>query len=460
MSLTFQRIRNWLQCPVSVAPLVVFRVVFGAMMFFAVSRTICLGWVDKFYISPTFFFKFYGFEWVQPLGAVGMYAVFGLMCLAALGIMLGAFYRISSLLFFLIFTYIELIDVTHYLNHYYLISLLAFLLCWLPAHRAYSVDVWRKPLSRLDKVPRWMIFILQFQLGLVYFYAGIAKLHPDWLLNAQPLRIWLLRQGDFPLIGGLLSLPISAYIFAWFGAVYDLTIPFWMCWKRSRHWAYTTVIIFHVATAMLFNIGVFPILMIGFTLIFFSEFWHQKIIANFGRIFILTLSKLKYRTKKPWNEPSENYTKVRFPTWGLGLVFLYMTWQLLFPLRHWLYPGNVLWTEEGFRFAWKVMVVEKTATAQFRVRDAQNNRESEVNNLDYLTQKQEVMMAYQPDLLVQFANHLAKDFRENKGYIDPIVTVECFVSLNGRPARRFIDPNVDLGKEKNSLVPKHFLLNI
>jgi len=439
----------WIQQRLSIAPLVSFRILFGAIMLFALSRNLYLGFVEKFYIRPSFFFKFYGFEWVQPLGTTAMWLLYGLMLVAALSIMLGAWYRVGTIIFFVLFSYFELLDLTHYLNHYYLISLLALLLCYLPANRRYAVDVWRKPQLYLEEVPRWSILVLQVQIGFVYFYAGIAKLQPDWLLSAQPLSIWLTRQGDFPLVGTYLAWPLTAHLFSWFGAFYDLSIPFLLSWKPSRALAYLAVVVFHIFTALLFNIGIFPLAMIAFALIFFSGFWHQKIISTFELIFIL--SKLKYANKVKQNIATST---LKMP-W---LLWLFVICQLLFPLRHWLYPGNVLWTEEGFRFAWKVMVVEKTGTAIFKVRDPESGLESEVNNRDYLSAKQEVFMSYQPDLILQFAHHLAADFKNKKGYKNPEVSVDCFVSLNGRPARRFIDPKVDLAKEKTGLGSKSWII--
>ncbi len=434
----------------SIAPLIGFRILFGLLMFFALLRNLLLGFVNKFYIEPGFYFKYLGFEWVQPMGAVTTYIFYALLILSSLGILLGAFYRISAISFFLLFSYFELIDLTHYLNHYYLISLLSFLLIFLPANSASSVDVYFNSRSNADTVPRWMILILQFQIAVVYLYAGLAKLQPDWLFHAQPLKIWLARMNDIPTIGQLLVLPLSAYIFAWFSAIYDLCIPFLLWNKKSRIFAYAAVLIFHIMSGILFNIGIFPIAMIAFSLIFFSEFWHKKIISTFDLIFILTLSKLKQERNKVIESQIRSNKKLPF------LICCFVLWQLLFPLRHWLYPGNVLWTEEGFRFSWKVMLLEKTGSAEFKVID-QNGKMTEVNNRKFLTEKQEVFMAYQPDMILQFAHYLAKTYKE-RGYENPKVYVDCFVALNGRTSKRLIDPNVDLAAQKNGIYHKPWIL--
>lgn len=434
----------------SIAPLISFRILFGLLMFFALLRNMLLGYVNKFYIEPEFYFKYLGFEWVQPMGAVTTYILYALLILSSLGILLGAFYRISAISFFLLFSYFELLDLTHYLNHYYLISLLSFLLIFLPANSASSIDVYINSRSNVDTVPRWMILILQFQIAVVYLYAGLAKLQPDWLFHAQPLKIWLARMNDIPIIGKLLVLPLTAYVFAWFSAIYDLCIPFLLWNRKSRIYAYAAVLIFHITSGILFNIGIFPIAMIAFSLIFFSEFWHKKIISTFDLIFILTLSKLKQGRNKVIESQIRSNKKLPFLIWGFVL------WQLLFPLRHWFYPGNVLWTEEGFRFSWKVMLVEKTGSAEFRVID-QNGKMTEVNNRKFLTEKQEVFMAYQPDMILQFAHYLAKTYKE-RGYENPKVYVDCFVTLNGRTSKRLIDPNVDLAAQKKGIYHKPWIL--
>src|SRR5690606_40341744 len=87
-------------------------------------------------------------------------------------------------------SYVPLIDVSTYLNHYYLAALLAWLLAVSPAHRAYSVDAWRNGWTQRHVSAGWLS-LWRVQVGLVYFFAGMAKAQSDWLLHAQPLRIWL-----------------------------------------------------------------------------------------------------------------------------------------------------------------------------------------------------------------------------------------------------------------------------
>jgi hypothetical protein len=440
-----QKLRPYLTAPMSAAPLAVFRIIFGGMMLASIARFLLKGWVTELYVLPNVYFPFYGFEWVKPLGETGMYTLFGLMALSAAGVMLGLFYRWSAVLFFMSFTYVELIDKTNYLNHYYFVSIVAFLMILVPAHRHFSLDVLRKPGLWVSHVPRWTILIFQLQLGLVYFYAGVAKLNPDWLLEAMPLRAWLPAHTHLPIIGPLFDYVWVAYLFCWFGAFYDLTIPFFLSWRKSRLLAYATVIVFHVLTAMLFQIGMFPYIMMVSTLVFFSPAFHARILAFFRGIASVRLPQ-NYRV-----------ATIRFQPVLLNLLAFYFVLQVLVPWRFMLYPDKLFWTEQGYRFSWRVMLMEKAGTAFFYVRDPRNGRESEINNRDYLTANQEKMVATQPDMLVQFA-HIIRDDYKQKGIPAPEVRAEVYVTMNGRDSRLFIDPTKNLAAEEDSFLPKTWIL--
>jgi hypothetical protein len=430
--------------PKRIAPLVTFRVLFGGLMMVGAVRFMLSGWVERLCVAPDFFFKFYGFEWVQPLGLYGSYALYSLIALSAAGIMLGWRYRWSTVLFFLSFSYSELIDATNYLNHYYLVCLLGLLLISLPAHRRFSLDVRRRPELEVDTVPAWCIYVLMLQLGIVYFYAGFAKLNADWLFRAMPLAVWLPTKADWPLLGSLFTQSWVAYVFSWFGAFYDLTIPFWLLWKRSRPLAYVAVVVFHLLTKLLFNIGLFPFIMIFNTLIFFPAAVHERWLQKIGYSTVVVGRHYQFTGRQ---------MSLFRPA-----LLAFFALQLLLPLRHNLYPGNVLWTEEGYRFAWRVMLVEKVGQATFTVHDPQTGRSGEVDNSEFLTLFQEKQMAIQPDFILQYAHHLAEVYGERYGIEAPKVTVDCHVALNGRPSQRLIDPTVDLAGLKDGLAPKTWIL--
>jgi hypothetical protein len=280
-------------------------------------------------------------------------------------------------------------------------------------------------------------------LAIVYFYAGAAKLNPDWLFEAMPLKIWLPANAHLPLIGPLLEQPLTAYFFSWAGAAYDLTIVFFLINRITRPWAYLAVVVFHLSTALLFQIGMFPYIMILATLIFFpAEFhqrWLEKAIPAFNQV-----SKVR---------------RYEHPTsWIIGSVLvLHFSIQLLLPLRSHLYPGDLFWTEEGYRFSWRVMLMEKAGYAIFHVKDPVSDREWEVQNWRYLTKNQEKMMATQPDMILQFAHYLEQVYQK-QGYQDLEIRAECYVTLNGKRSRLLVDPDLDLTQVKDGFDHKDWVL--
>ncbi|MBX9850272.1 MAG: HTTM domain-containing protein [Cytophagaceae bacterium] len=444
-----KNIIHYLEHPVSIAPLVFLRIAFGAVMFFSIIRFILNGWVEELYILPKFYFPYYGFEWVQPLGETGMYSVFGILGVSSLLVMLGLFYRVSITTFFIIFTYVELIDKSNYLNHYYFVSIISFLLILVPAHRSFSIDTIRKPSLKITSIPVWIIGIFKLQMVIVYLYAGIAKLNYDWLMEALPLKIWLPAHADMPVIGSLLDELWVAYFFSWFGAVYDLTIPFFLLNRKTRSIAYIFVIIFHLATALFFQIGMFPYIMIVMTLIFFSEGFHYKNLSCLKAIF---------KSYQPQDDVLSLYSIGSYKNRILLIILsFYFLLQVLVPFRFLLYPGKFFWTEQGYRFSWRVMLMEKGGTAFFYVKDPETGKQCEVTNCDYLTPNQEKMMSTQPDMILQFAHFLKEEYKR-KGIKDPVINVESYVTLNGRGSRLFIDSNTDLSKEEESFLPKSWIL--
>lgn len=431
------------------APLAVFRIFFGLMMLASIIRFWAYGWIEKLYLEPAFHFTFYGFEWVRPLGP-WTYLLFLVCALSALMVALGYRYRLGIILFFLSFTYIELMDKTTYLNHYYFISILSFLMIFLPAGAYYSVDAWKDPDRRFQFVPRWSIDAIKLLLGLVYFYAGLAKLNSDWLLHAMPLKIWLPSKFDIPLIGSLMGYQWVHYAFSWAGALYDLGIPFLLLYKPTRWFAFSLVVVFHALTRILFPIGMFPYIMIVGTLIFFDAGVHRSILGFFSRL--LRLDGTVFDNGAVFRLRTIFARRIQ-----VAVLAVFFGFQLLFPWRYLMYPGELFWTEEGYRFSWRVMLMEKAGYAQFKVVDGQSGRWFYVDNTDFLTPFQEKQMSFQPDFILEYAHFLKRHF-EAQGHREVSVYVESYVALNGRPSRPYIDPGVDLAAERESLRHKTWIL--
>ena len=403
------------------------------------------GWIERLYIAPKFFFSFYGFEWVKPFGSL-TYLLFVFCGLSAFLVAIGYKYRISIISFFLSFTYIELMDKTTYLNHYYFVSLVSFLMIFLPANATFSVDSFKKGIE-YSKISKWTIDSIKFMLGIVYFYAGLAKLNSDWLFRAQPLKIWLPSKYDLPFIGNnLMQQDWFHFAMSWSGAIYDLCIPFLLLFKRTRVIGFVLVVVFHVFTRILFPIGMFPYIMIVATMIFFEPSFHEKVISFLKEKF--TLLNYKVQSKEVFQYKSNIVPK---------LIGFFILIQLLFPWRYLLYPGELFWNEEGYRFSWRVMLMEKAGYSNFKIVDGKTKQFFYVDNKDFLTSFQEKQMSFQPDFILEYAHYLGDHFTKD-GHQNVEVYVESYVALNGRSSKLYIDPKVDLYKQKESFKHKDWIL--
>jgi len=456
--------------PVDSAFLVLFRVALGCLLAISMERFLAYGWVEQLLLAPSFRFKYFGFAWVEPLPPEQLTNLFralvGLGCLVAVGFC----FRVAALLLALGISYIQLIDVSTYLNHYYLAALLAWILAFSPAQRALSVDAWlAKWWARRRGIPETVdrahvaagwLWLLRFQIGLVYFCAGLAKLQGDWLLHGQPLRIWLGASTDLPLFGPLFTWPGVPLLISWLGFLFDTTIVFWLSWSRTRPYAYAVVLFFHSLTRLLFDIGMFPWIMSACALIFFPPDSARRWVA--GLTSRLGLGKNAPGTPaKPARTEPELAESARFPTWwvrswiALGLV--YVGCQMALPFRYLVYGDSVLWHEQGMRFSWRVMVRAKGGEVSFEVRRPGETAGIFVQAKEYLTAFQENELAGQPDLILQMAHHIGRRY-ETEGP-DPVeVYARTRVSLNGRRAAPLIDPSVDLMKVEDSLAPATWIL--
>lgn len=444
------RLHSILHRQVPIAPLVTVRIMLGLLLSISTLRFIWLGWIEDHYLQPAFHFSYFGFEWLPRIKGEALYLIHFLMLAASLMVMAGWYYRISTIALFLLFTYTELYDLTYYLNHYYFVSLVCLLLIFVPAHKAFSLDVLRKPDIAQAYIPQWTTLIFKGQIITVYFFAGIAKINYDWLIEALPLRIWLPPNEHLSLIGPLFTWTYAPWLFSWLGMLFDLSIPLWLVWKPTRTWAYLMVILFHGLTGVLFQIGVFPLVMMGATLVFFSNEWHIR----WQRVCRDILAPLMFFNNVSETSFRKHQDKA---SWIISFfIIVYFSFQLLFPLRCVLYPGNMFWTEEGYRFGWRVMLMEKAGTATFFVKDTCNGKEGVVLNSEFLNDHQEKQMAMQPDMILQYAHFLAQEY-EKRGLCDPEVRAEVWITLNGKSGKLLFDPTLVLNHLQDSWKPKTWL---
>ncbi|MEO2030889.1 MAG: HTTM domain-containing protein [Planctomycetaceae bacterium] len=413
--------------PVDLLPLACFRIFFGAMMLYHVGAKLHDRWVEYFYIRPDFHLTYWGFSWVRPWPGQGMYVHFGVMGLAAIGILTGSFYRVSAAVFALCFTYVFLLEKALYQNHYYLICLLSSIMMFVPAHRMWSVDAYWKPTIRAQTVPRIWLSLLRIQVAIPYLYGGIAKINYDWL-HGMPMRLWLERRADFPVIGPWLTNDIAVILFAWGGLIFDLLIVPALLWRRTRLLAYLIAVGFHLANSVLWNIGIFPWFMIGATLLFFPVDSFRKILVRRP----VPCQRLSESTARwSWKEQ----TTVA----GVGL---YVAWQLLFPFRHFLYPGNVSWTEEAHHFSWHMLLREKDVGIRLFMHHKQSGDRGLLKLSEFLGERQLSRMAKDPDMILDFVHHVRDHYRDH-GQGEVEIRVLALASLNGRKPQLLIDPTIN-----------------
>jgi len=424
---------DWLNRPVDASSVAVFRIAFGLAMVVLVGRFVTHGWIAADYLVPRHFFPYWGLGFVRPLPGPWMYVLYATIGSSAALIALGWLYRPAAVVFALTFAWGHFSDKSNFLNHYYLVSLLSIWLALLPLDRELSIRAWRRPLERRSHIRRWMLLCLQFQVGVVYAFGGIAKLGGDWLFRAEPLRIWLLANTELPILGRYFHERWAAYAFSWCGLGFDLCIVPLLLWRRTRAPAYCVVLFFHTMTGLLFQIGMFPIIMsIGATL-FFDPAWARR-----------------------WVGRATDEVAGANVDWRRGFLGAYAAVQVLLPLRHFAYPGNTLWTEEGFRYAWRIMLIEKSGSLEFTIVD-RAGKKIIVEPREYLTPYQARIAAPQPDMVLQLAHIIADDFAA-RGLGPVAVYADARVAFNGRPNAPMIDPTVDLAREQDTLAPKRWIL--
>ncbi len=399
-------------------------------------------WIERYWIHPDFFFTYLGFGWVKPWPGEFMYVHFFFLGVFALFIFLGLFYRLSTILFFLAFTYVFLLDKANYLNHFYLISLISFLMILIPAHRSYSLDALLWPKLKSLETPAWTVNILRFIVGVPYFFGGIAKLNSFWL-QGEPMRTWL-RNAGFS--NNFASSEFMVYFLSYGGLFFDLMIVPLLFWRKTRVIAFVLAISFHLTNAYIFSIGIFPWLMIGMTTIFLEPDWAKNILERIKQL-------LKINPIAAPNLVSIKSNNLRIRQFLLVFILL----NILIPFRHLLIPGNVHWTEEGHRFSWHMKLRDKKAKAEIIAMDKDTGKTWKVDLKEFLSSRQRGKMAARPDMILQFAHYL-EDYYKEKGHKNLAIYAKVRASLNALPGRDLIDEQVDLTEVSRYGVPAKWIL--
>ncbi len=408
--------------------LIVFRIIFGLLIFLESIGAIFTGWVKQTLIEPEFTFSFIGFEWLQPLPGNWMYLYYVIMGVFGFCVMIGYKYRFSMIAFTVLWTGTYLMQKASYNNHYYLLILLSAIMIFQPANKYCSVDAKKRPSIIKQSMPQWCSYVFILQIFIVYTYGSIAKMYPDWL-DTTVIELMMKAKQNYVLIGDFLQQKWVHYFLSYGGILFDgLVIPL-LLFKPTRKWAFFASVFFHLFNSVVFQVGIFPFLSLAFVLFFFEP---------------KTIQKLFFKKKYFYDKDEIIMPKNKTPI--LVLFSGYFIVQLLLPLRHHFIQDNVLWTEEGHRMSWRMMLRTKGGTVKYRVIDKSNNNEIPISINNYLTEKQSRIASTKPDIIWQFTQYLKENFKDEG--LDIEVYVNCRIIVNGKPFKRLIDPNVDLASVK------------
>lgn len=407
------------------SPLILFRIFFGILVALECYGAILTGWVRRTLVAPQFTFNFIGFEWLQPLPDPGMYIYFLVMGTLGVLIAMGYKYRFAIIAFTLLWAAVYLMQKSAYNNHYYLLVLISGFMVFFPAQRFFSVDAKQHPSIKKNYMPSWVGWAIITQLFIVYTYAAIAKLYGDWL-DFSMVKVLMSSKADYDIIGGILQKPWVHRIIGICGILFDLLIVPALLWKPTRKWAFIISIFFHLFNSIVFQIGIFPYLSLAFTVFFFKP----ETIRN------IFFKKKVFYTEGGIETPS--YKPLLLA--GFGIYFLV---QVLLPIRHYFIKDAVLWTEEGHRLSWRMMLRSRSGRAKFKVVNNENGNFKFADTKKYLSKKQRPRVAAYPDFAWQFAQHLKKEYAEKGAHVSVFV-VDSEISINGRPYQPFLDPEVDL----------------
>lgn len=411
---------------IDIAPLAAFRIFFGFLIACESFGAIISGWIKDVLIAPQFTFSFIGFEWIQPLSGNGMYYYFALMGILGISIMIGFRYVLSMFLFCLLWTGVYLMQKSSYNNHYYLLIIISFMMIFLPANRYKSLDVKFGYTKESVEIPYWINLIFIIQIAIVYFYAFVAKLYPDWL------------DGTFTknLLQGTTTRPFFLELFAqkWFylfiayaGILYDLLIIPFLLYRKTRTLALLASLLFHLFNAIVLQIGIFPFFALSFALFFYNPD---------------TIRKIFFRNKitKP-SFPSLNFKNKKI-LYFLFIPFLFI--QLILPLRHYFIKGDVLWTEEGHRLSWRMMLRERSGYISFEIVENDTKQSMIYDYSKNLTSKQARQLPTKPDFIWQYCQKIKEEYNGK----NISIYVNCANSINRKPYKILIDPKYDMAKAK------------
>ncbi len=384
----------------------IFRIILGLVYTFFFSRMILRGKFEAVFIDSQFHFAY---DWLPSLPIFPAWLIWTLgvgLILSGILISLNQMVKLAFAFVFLVFGYFFFLEKALYNNHYFLLWLFS-LIGFLIFPNSGSMDP-----RNSEAMELWKLWAFRAQIMMVYFFGGIAKFNSEWL-SANTTRT--LMEARFEKMHPELIQSL-AFGMSYGGLLFDLLIPLLLLFKPTRVPAIVGVLIFNISNQIVFEIGVFPMVMISSLILFLDSGLSLK--------------------------------KIEKPNPKMIFICLYFLFLSIIPFRHLFYPGNVVWTEEGYFFSWRMISSFKKGNAMFRLqyKDGSNRI---VDPKAELNPMQEHAMIRYPELAAQYSRHLRKKYRKS-GEV-PIVNAKIQVKMNKHAYQFVFDPLLDLGAQ--NLIP-------
>ncbi len=271
-------------------PISLFRVFFGLFVVIQFFGIYTPDYIDGHYIQPKIFFPFELFDILHlpVLPESLMYLLFLFVGISGICIAVGIFYKAALLVFLTGFGYIFLLETSYFNNHYYLMLLLGFLLLFTNDRQSLSFDKIFRP-GKNTAAQYWQLFLLRAQISVVYFYAGVAKIYPDWL-NGTILQDMIQGRRPIeklealPLFSEIIHNPSFQHFITYGSMLFDLTIWIFLWSRKTRPAALVLCILFHLLNQYLFTIGIFHLFMISALILFVDGRSLQKSLKKIDMV--------------------------------------------------------------------------------------------------------------------------------------------------------------------------------
>ena len=419
-----------------------FRIIFGACLLWEIIYLFRIDFIEGYITNPQVHFNYDFAPFAQPLPQPALSLILLGLLTSSILLVIGKFVKQAAWFTFISFSYILLIDKAYYNNHLYLICLFAFFFAITSSSQSISVEKMTP-----KKVPYWQLLLFQLQLGIVYFYGGIAKINSDWLIQFEPVKTILNQRASDSMFSSTLQSDGAVYFISYGGLLFDLVIFFLLMYRPTRKIALIGAVIFNGMNAWLFDdINIFPFMMLG-ALVLFIE---PEKIRNF---VTKKLPFIKLAPPEQTIDPTKNLT--------FQLLGIYFILQLLLPLRHFLFQGNTEWTGKAQYFSWRMKIqTRETEKMEFSVL---NYDKKEIVNVDLrsfgLNDDQIRLLSMHPETGVKLAKEIRRT-AELKGMKNIEVKANVIVSFNGRTPQSLYK-DVDLSNvEERIFKPRSYVTRL